>query len=200
MAKFTTLSARCVPVNQNNIDTDQIIPARFLKGTSKVGLGEKLFYDWRYDKNDQPRPEFTLNQPAYQEAQILVAPNNLGCGSSREHAPWAIKDYGIKAMIAISFADIFKNNSLKNQLLPITLPEPVVLKLLSDIECDPTLQITVDLPSQKVTIPGQGEFPFEIDSYRKKCLVDDLDDVGFTLSYMDTVQAYEAEHIAYSVK
>ncbi|MEB3286636.1 MAG: 3-isopropylmalate dehydratase small subunit [Vampirovibrionales bacterium] len=200
MAKFTTLTARCAPMNLNNIDTDQIIPARFLKGTSKVGLGDKLFHDWRYDASGNPRPEFALNQPQYKGAEVLVAPHNLGCGSSREHAPWAIKDFGFKAMIAISFADIFKNNSLKNQLLPIALPEPVVLKLLSDIEADATLSVSIDLPAQTVSIPNQGAFPFSIDPYRKKCLVDDLDDIGFTLSYLDTIKAFETTHEAYAIQ
>lgn len=199
--KFTTLTACCVPMNLNNVDTDQIIPARFLKGTSKAGLGQKLFNDLRYLKDGSPNPEFILNQPQYKNAEILVAPHNLGCGSSREHAPWALKDYGFKAMIAISFADIFKNNSAKNQLLPVALPEPVVLKLLEDIERNPNLEVSIDLPSQTVKIPGQPDQHFEVDPYRKRCLVDGLDDVGYTLTHQADIATFEAEsnHVAYPV-
>lgn len=185
---FSVLTATCAPMGLNNIDTDQIIPARFLKGTSKVGLGEKAFFDLR------TQPDFVLNNPAYKNAEIIVAPHNFGCGSSREHAPWAIRDLGIKAMIAISFADIFKNNSLKNGLLPVALSEPVVLKLLSDLDKDPTLQVTIDLPNQTVKIPGQPDQSFEIDPYRKTCLIQGLDDIGYTLSHLSEIEAFEKTH------
>lgn len=196
MEKFTVLTATCVPINQNNVDTDQIIPARFLKVTTKQGLGENLFRDLRYGPDGSPKPDFPLNQPQYAGAKILVAPHNFGCGSSREHAPWALKDYGIRAMIAVSFADIFKNNSLKNGLLPIELPEPAVLKLLADVEADPAMEVTVNLPDQTVTIPGQPVQSFEIDPYRKKCLMEGLDDVGYTMSHMPDVEAFEKTHEA----
>lgn len=191
MNKITTITSRCIPLNRNNVDTDQIIPARFLKGTSKTGLGEKLFYDWRYLESGSPNPEFPLNNPRY-SGSILVSANNFGCGSSREHAPWALKDYGFQAIIAISFADIFRNNSLKNQLLTIILPEPVVMKLLDDIEQNPELQVKIDLPSQTVQLPNQPDQHFDVDPYRKKCLMEGLDDVGYTLSHLQEIEKYEA--------
>lgn len=191
--RVTVITSRCVPLNRNNVDTDQIIPARFLKGTTKAGLGEKLFYDWRYLEDGSPNPAFVLNNPRY-SGHVLVAAHNFGCGSSREHAPWALKDYGFQVILAISFADIFRNNSLKNQLLPIPLPEPVILKLLEDIETDPSLTVTVDLPSQTVQIPGQPEQRFEVDPYRKKCLMEGLDDIGYTLSHGADIERYEASY------
>ena len=191
--RVTVISSTCVPLNRNNVDTDQIIPARFLKGTTKAGLGEKLFYDWRYLENGSPNPEFALNNPRY-SGSVLVSAHNFGCGSSREHAPWALKDYGFQVILAISFADIFRNNSLKNQLLPIPLPEPVMLKLLDDIERDPSLTVTVDLPNQTVQIPGQPEQRFDVDPYRKQCLLEGLDDIGYTLSHVADIERYEAAH------
>ena len=191
--KINTLSSTCVPLNRNNVDTDQIIPARFLKGTTKSGLGKNLFYDWRYLADGQPNPEFPLNNPRY-KGSILVAAHNFGCGSSREHAPWALKDYGFSVILAISFADIFRNNALKNQLLPIPLPEAVLMNLLAAIEQDPSLTVAVDLPNQTVNIPGQPLQRFEVDPYRKTCLMEGLDDIGYTLQHMDAIQAYEAVH------
>jgi len=191
--KINTLSSTCVPLNRNNVDTDQIIPARFLKGTTKSGLGKNLFYDWRYLADGQPNPEFPLNNPRY-KGSILVAAHNFGCGSSREHAPWALKDYGFSVILAISFADIFRNNALKNQLLPIPLPEAVLMNLLAAIEQDPSLTVAVDLPNQTVNIPGQPLQRFEVDPYRKTCLMEGLDDIGYTLQHMDAIQAYEAAH------
>lgn len=189
---FKTLTSNAVPLNRNNIDTDQIIPARFLKGTQKTGLGEKLFHDWRYLPDGKPNPDFPLNRPQYVGARILVAADNFGCGSSREHAPWALKDYGFQAIIAISFADIFKNNAAKNHLLPVALPEDTVMTLLSRIEeKEPNLRITIDLQHQTVHIPNLGEFAFEIDSYRKECLLKGLDDIGYTLSRLPEIEAYE---------
>ncbi|HEY9744609.1 MAG TPA: 3-isopropylmalate dehydratase small subunit [Oculatellaceae cyanobacterium] len=192
-SKITIIQSSCIPLNRNNVDTDQIIPARFLKGTGKAGLGEKAFYDWRYLEDGSPNLDFPLNNPRY-SGSILVAAHNFGCGSSREHAPWALRDYGFQAVIAISFADIFRNNSLKNQLLPIPLPESVVLKLLSDIEQDPSLQVTIDLPNQTVKIPGQPDQHFVVDPYRKQCLMEGLDDIGYTLSHLADIEAYEAKH------
>ena len=191
--QISTMTSTCVPLNQNNVDTDQIIPARFLKGTTKTGLGKNLFFDWRYLPDGAPNPAFSLNNPRYQGA-ILVAAHNFGCGSSREHAPWALKDYGFKVILAVSFADIFRNNALKNQLLPIPLPEPVILALFEAIEADPALSVTVDLATQTVSIPGQAPHSFEVDPYRKKCLMEGLDDIGFTLQQAPAIAAYEAAH------
>jgi 3-isopropylmalate/(R)-2-methylmalate dehydratase small subunit len=191
--KISTLSSTCVPLNLNNVDTDQIIPARFLKGTTKAGLGKSLFYDWRYLPAGQPNPEFPLNNPRY-SGSILVAAHNFGCGSSREHAPWALKDYGFEVILAVSFADIFRNNALKNQILPIPLPEPVIMSLLDAIDADPALSVTVDLASQSVSIPVQPTQHFDLDPYRKKCLMEGLDDIGYTLQHLDAIQAYEAAH------
>ncbi len=188
--KINQISSSCIPLNRNNVDTDQIIPARFLKGTTKTGLGEKLFYDWRYEADGSRKPDFPLNNVRY-SGSILLAAHNFGCGSSREHAPWALKDYGFQAVIAISFADIFRNNSLKNQLLTIALPEPVVLKLLDDVEQNPAIAVTIDLANQTVQIPGQPEQRFEIDPYRKQCLLDGLDDIGYTLSHLKAIEVFE---------
>jgi 3-isopropylmalate/(R)-2-methylmalate dehydratase small subunit len=188
--KITTVTSTCVPLNRNNVDTDQIIPARFLKGTTKTGLGATLFHDWRYDAQGQPRPDFVLNDTRY-GGSILVAAHNFGCGSSREHAPWALKDYGFRAIIAISFADIFRNNALKNQLLAVALPEEAVMALLEAIDKNPGLSVTVDLPNQAVHIQEQPEQRFEVDPYRKKCLVEGLDDIGYTLHHLSEIEAYE---------
>ncbi|MEM0951739.1 MAG: 3-isopropylmalate dehydratase small subunit [Cyanobacteria bacterium P01_H01_bin.74] len=213
--KISVLTSAAIPLNLNNIDTDQIIPARFLKGTTKTGLGEKLFYDLRYTHSGEPVEGFVLNQPRYQRyqkknyssdfPQILVSGHNFGCGSSREHAPWALRDYGIQVILAISFADIFKNNALKNQLLPIALPESVIFDLLSAIEESPDLKITVDLPNQSVQISALSSLDtqtpnastqfltqsFTIDPFRKKCLLDGLDDIQYTLTHNDKILAYE---------
>jgi 3-isopropylmalate/(R)-2-methylmalate dehydratase small subunit len=189
--KLTTITGTCVPLNRNNIDTDQIIPARFLKGTSKVGLGKNLFQDWRYDDAGQPLPDFVLNNPVY-GGPILVAVHNFGCGSSREHAPWALKDYGFQAIIAISFADIFCNNALKNSLLTVALPESAVLRLLDDIAATPSTKVSIDLAAQSVDLPHQTAQRFEIDPYRKQCLLNGLDDIGYALSQASAIEAYEA--------
>lgn len=191
--KLSTIQSTCVPLNRNNVDTDQIIPARFLKGTTKTGLGQKLFFDWRYLEDGSPNPEFTLNNPKY-TGSVLVSAHNFGCGSSREHAPWALKDYGFQVILAISFADIFRNNSLKNQLLTIPLAEDVIMPLLAAIEADPAIQVHVDLASQTVKIPGQADQKFDIDPYRKQCLMEGLDDIGYTLSHLNSIEVYEAAH------
>lgn len=186
-----SLTGTCVPLNRNNIDTDQIIPARFLKGTTKTGLGKRLFQDWRYEgDNDTPVADFVLNDSRY-SGPILVAAHNFGCGSSREHAPWALKDYGFQAVLAISFADIFRNNALKNGLLTIALPEPVIMRLLADVEASPALEVVIDLPSQSVTLPNQPAHPFTMDPYRKQCLLEGLDDIGYALSRAGDIDAYE---------
>lgn len=192
---FNTLTSTCVPLNLNNVDTDQIIPARFLKVTVKSGLGQSLFCDWRYNADGTPKPDFPLNMPQYAGARILVAAHNFGCGSSREHAPWALSNYGIKAILAVSFADIFKNNAMKNQLLPVALPEPVIMKLLTAVEADPTLEVTVDLEHQTVTAPGFDPQSFEIDPFRKECLLEGVDDIGYTLGHLDRIQQFENAHV-----
>ncbi|WP_373533295.1 3-isopropylmalate dehydratase small subunit [Vampirovibrio sp.] len=191
--KITRLQSTCVPLNQNNVDTDQIIPARFLKGTTKTGLGQKLFYDLRYLENGAPNPDFVLNNPKF-SGSVLVAAHNFGCGSSREHAPWALKDYGFQAILAVSFADIFCNNSLKNQVLTIALPEPIIMRLLESIEADPSLSVGIDLALQTVQIPGQADQGFEIDPYRKQCLLEGLDDIGYTLSRQTAIEVFERTH------
>lgn len=192
--KFTTLTSKCLPFNQNNVDTDQIIPARFLKVTTKAGLGDNLFYDLRYNDDGSEKGNFILNQSQYKGSKILVAPHNFGCGSSREHAPWSLVDYGFRAMIAVSFADIFKNNSLKNGLLPVELPEAVVTKLLDRIEENPDLEITIDLPNQQVLIPDEQPQSFEVDAFRKTCLTEGLDDIGYTLKHTNAIETYETAH------
>ena len=191
MDAFTTLDATAIAFYKDDIDTDQIIPARFLTGTTKTGLGQKLFYDWRYDANGQVMPTSPFDQPQNKGAQILVGGHNFGCGSSREHAPWSLKDFGFRAVIAISFADIFYNNALKNAVLPVALPESVVKPLADAILADPTLRIHIDLASQTVTLLGSGAHSFEINAYRKTCLLQGMDDVDFVLSHLPKVEAYE---------
>ncbi len=186
---FKSFSSPCVPLNIENIDTDQIIPARFLKGTTRSGLGKNLFNDWRYLSDNKPNPEFVLNNPRY-SGQILVAEDNFGCGSSREHAPWALTDYGFQAIISSSFADIFKNNALKNSLLPIVLEPSIVKDLLNKIEAEPALTVHIDLENQTVTTHN-ATFSFEIDSFRKQCLLQGTDDIGYTLNHLNDIKAYE---------
>jgi 3-isopropylmalate/(R)-2-methylmalate dehydratase small subunit len=192
--------SRCVPLNRDHVDTDQIMPARFLKVTSKEGLGKQCFADWRYlEDGVTPNPDFVLNQPTFAHARILVAGQNFGCGSSREHAPWGLVDYGFDAIIASGFADIFKNNALKNGLLPITLPEAVVKELRDDVVDNPKLTIEVDVESQLLQIPGMGTFEFELDPFWKACLINGLDQVGYTLRFDEQIKAFEATHPLYSV-
>lgn len=193
MDAFTTLTARALPFLKDDIDTDQIIPARFLTVTTKTGLGQKLFYDWRYDESGAVKTDSPFDNTPYDGAQILIGGHNFGCGSSREHAPWALKDYGIRAIIAVSFADIFYNNSLKNFLLPVALPASVVAQLTNVVTQEPGSVITLDLASQTVSLPGNlGEHTFEINAFRKTCLLNGLDDVAYVLSHMPKIEAYEA--------
>src|ERR1700739_4150337 len=170
--------SRLVPLPINNVDTDQIIPARFLKTISKQGLDRQLFYDWRYDAQGNPKPEFILNTPRGQNAQILLAGDNFGCGSSREHAPWALTQFGFRAVISTSFADIFKQNSLKNSLLPIVVPADVHAKLFALPE-DATIK--VDLATQSITLPGGQSVEFAVDSFSKTCLLEGIDELGWIL-------------------
>ncbi len=191
MTPITVIQSSLTPLNRSDVDTDQIIPARFLKGTVKTGLGEKLFHDLRYLPNGSANPEFILNRPQYQGSKILIAFHNFGCGSSREHAPWALKDYGFQAVLAVSFADIFKNNALKNGLLTIALPETVILHLLQEASSKPEQTLKIDLPSQTVTLPSGKTEHFDIDPYRKRCLVEGLDDIGFTLGFAKEIASFE---------
>ena len=198
MEKFTVHKGLVVPLDRANVDTDAIIPKQYLKSVKKSGFGPTLFDDWRYKKAGEPgmdhslrdiNPDFVLNQPQYQGASILIARENFGCGSSREHAVWALTDYGIKTVIAPSYADIFFNNSFKNGLLPVILSEAVVDKLFSEI--DNGYELIIDLEQQKVITPTDEAFSFEVDSFRKHCLLNGLDDIGLTLQYADDIRAYE---------
>jgi 3-isopropylmalate/(R)-2-methylmalate dehydratase small subunit len=192
MPQFTTLSSRLVALPIDNIDTDQIIPARYLKVTDKAGLGEGLFSDWRYRPDGTPRLEFVLNRPENYGAQILLAGDNFGCGSSREHAPWALVGYGFRAIISTSFADIFRNNALKNGLLPICVDAGTHARLLKIVENTPTLELTVDLAAQTLTLPGGEAIIFPVDSFAKTCLLNGIDELGYLLSFSDKITAYES--------
>lgn len=185
-----------VAIPTENIDTDQIIPARFLKTISKVGLGVNLFADWRYDENSQPKPEFPLNLPEAQGANILLAGDNFGCGSSREHAPWSLMDWGFRAVISTSFADIFRNNALKNGLLPVIVDEDTHRQLLSLVEEDPATQVAVDLEAQTLTLPDGRSVQFPIDTFSKTCMLEGVDQLGYLLKQAEAVAAYEAAHPA----
>jgi 3-isopropylmalate/(R)-2-methylmalate dehydratase small subunit len=192
MEKFTPFESRMVLILRDNIDTDQIIPARFLKTISKVGLGDQLFYDWRYDAEGKPRPDFVLNQPAAKSCQVLLAGDNFGCGSSREHAPWALTQYGFRAVISTSFADIFKGNSLKNSLLPIVVPADVHAELMKN----PDAPVKVDLASQTLTLASGRKVEFPVDGFPKHCLLEGIDELGYIQQQEPAIAAYEAAHLA----
>lgn len=195
MKPFTNFRSRLVPLAINNIDTDQIIPARFLKTTSKEGLDRQLFCDWRYDAQGNPKPDFILNQPRVAGAQVLLAGDNFGCGSSREHAPWALDQYGFRAIIAPSFADIFYNNCFKNGLLPIVLTESQVDKLFNETYAFNGFKLTVDLERQ-VVLTGDGtQYPFEVPGFRKFCLLNGFDDIALTLRHADKIKQFENERL-----
>ena len=196
MNPFTTLTSHMVAIPTENIDTDQIIPARFLKTISKAGLGVNLFADWRYDENGQPKPEFQLNQPEVQGANILLAGDNFGCGSSREHAPWSLMDWGFRAVISTSFADIFRNNALKNGLLPVIVDESTHRQLLSLVEEDPATQVAIDLEKQELTLPDGRSVTFPVDNFSKSCMLEGVDQLGYLLKQAEHVAAYEAAHPA----
>ena len=193
MAQFTTLTARLVPLPVDNIDTDQIIPARYLKTTDKSGLGSGLFADWRYQADGSFRLDFPLNDQRYAGAQILVAGDNFACGSSREHAPWALVDYGFRAVISTSFADIFRNNSLKNGLLPIIVDASVHAAILHWVTDDPNCELTIDLESQQVRLPDGRQASFPIDAFSKKCLLNGIDELGYLLSFREQVAMFETQ-------
>jgi len=192
MEKFTTLTGVAAPLPLINVDTDMIIPKQFLKTIARTGLGKSLFFEMRYDDEGREIDDFVLNRPAYRKAQILVAGDNFGCGSSREHAPWALLDFGIRCVIATSFADIFYNNCFKNGILPIVLPQEDVDKLMDDAERGANAVITVDLENQTIRGPDGGEISFEVDAHRKRCLIEGLDDIGLTLEKADAIDDYEA--------
>ena len=191
MKKLTTLTTTCVPLNVEAVDTDQIIPARFLKTTNREGFGKNLFRDWRYDTADQPKPDFVLNNPTY-SGQVLVAGKNFGCGSSREHAAWAIADYGFRAVVSPFFADIFKGNALNNGVLPIQVSEAFVAALFAEIEKNSKVEVHIDLPAQKITIGSTGQSEqFDINDYKKTCFINGYDDIDYLLSIKEKIEAYE---------
>ena len=193
MDKFTTLTGVAAPLPITNIDTDMIIPKQFLKTIKRTGLGKSLFFEMRYGEDGTPNPDFVLNQPSWQNAQILVAGDNFGCGSSREHAPWALLDFGIRCVISTSFADIFYNNCFKNGILPIKLPQEDVDKLMDDARRGANATVTVDLEAQEINGPDGGVIKFDIDPFRKHCLLNGLDDIGLTLEKQDAITAYESK-------
>jgi len=191
MKKFEKLTSRVVPLPIENIDTDQIIPARFLKATTREGFGDNLFRDWRFDSDNQPKADFVMNDPTY-SGKILVAGKNFGCGSSREHAAWAIQDYGFDVVISSFFADIFKGNALNNGVLPITVPDAFLEKIFETIFANPNAALTVDLEAQTVTINDTGDsFEFEINPYKKSCLINGYDDIDFILSHKAEIVKFE---------
>ena len=192
MEKFTPFESKMVIIARDNIDTDQIIPARFLKTISKVGLGDQLFCDWRYDAEGKPKPDFMLNQPEAKACQVLLAGDNFGCGSSREHAPWALTQYGFRAVISTSFADIFKGNSLKNSLLPIVVPADVHAELLKNTDAP----VKVDLASQTLTLPSGRKVEFPVDGFPKHCLLEGIDELGYIQQQEPAIAAFEAAHPA----
>ncbi|MGB0661025.1 MAG: 3-isopropylmalate dehydratase small subunit [Mangrovicoccus sp.] len=193
MDKFTKLTGVAAPMPLMNIDTDMIIPKQFLKTIKRSGLGVNLFDEMRYDSDGKEIEDFVLNKPAYREAQIIVAGDNFGCGSSREHAPWALLDFGIRCVISTSFADIFYNNCFKNGILPIVLPQEDVDKLMDDAQRGSNAVISVDLEAQVITGPDGGEVSFEVDAHRKHCLLNGLDDIGQTLEKVSSIDAFEAK-------
>ena len=200
MDKFTTISAIVAPLDRANVDTDAIIPKQFLKSIKRSGFGPNLFDEWRYLDHGEPgrdnsgrplNPDFVLNKPRYQGARILLARKNFGCGSSREHAPWALEDYGFRVIIAPSFADIFFNNCFKNGILPIVLSEEIVDQLFREVEQQEGYQLTVDLEKQVILRPNGESIAFDVDGFRKHCLLNGLDDIGLTLQHVDAIRAYE---------
>jgi 3-isopropylmalate/(R)-2-methylmalate dehydratase small subunit len=205
MRAFTVHKGLVAPMDRENVDTDAIIPKQFLKSIRKTGFGPNLFDEWRYldhgepgqdPASRKPNPDFVLNQQRYQGASVLLARQNFGCGSSREHAPWAIEQYGFRALIAPSFADIFFNNCFKNGLLPIVLPEATVARLFDEVTAFPGYELTIDLERQVIVKPQGEEIPFDVQPFRKYCLLNGLDDIGLTLRHKDEIAAYEAQRLA----
>jgi 3-isopropylmalate/(R)-2-methylmalate dehydratase small subunit len=192
MEKFIAFTSRLAALPIDNIDTDQIIPARFLKSTSKAGFGDQLFYDWRYDADGNPKPDFILNKPEGRAAHVLLSGDNFGCGSSREHAPWALLQYGFRAVISTSFADIFRGNSLKNSLLPIAIPYEAHKALLAAVAANPAATVTVDLATESLTLPDGSSVTFPIDQFAKHCMLEGIDELGYILQQEDAIAAYES--------
>jgi 3-isopropylmalate/(R)-2-methylmalate dehydratase small subunit len=190
--KFQTIESKTVVNAADNIDTDQIIPARYLKAISKDGLGEGLFRDWRYNPDGTPKPDFPLNKPEAKGAEILVAGDNFGCGSSREHAPWALTQYGFRAVISTSFADIFRGNALKNSLLPIIVPPEAHRALFEALGKDPSAKVTVDLANQTLTLPDGSKVSFPIDEFAKHCMLEGVDELGYILQQQAAISEYES--------
>jgi 3-isopropylmalate/(R)-2-methylmalate dehydratase small subunit len=204
MQAFTVHKGLVAPMDRENVDTDAIIPKQFLKSIARTGFGPNLFDEWRYlDKGEpgqdpasrRPNPDFVLNSPRYQGASVLIARRNFGCGSSREHAPWALDQYGFRAILAPSFADIFFSNCFKNGLLPIVLPEEQIARLFDEVKGFVGYSLTIDLPRQVVIKPDGSELPFEVQPFRKYCLVNGFDDIGLTLRHADKIKAFEAERL-----
>ncbi|MFN8282300.1 MAG: 3-isopropylmalate dehydratase small subunit [Chitinophagales bacterium] len=194
MKKFTTIQSTAVPLNMEDVDTDQIIPARFLKSTTREGFGDNLFRDWRYNADNTIKEDFVLNNPTY-NGKILVVGKNFGCGSSREHAAWAIHDYGFKVVVSSFFADIFKNNALNNGLLPVVVSPDFLQQIFSEIEKDPTTEIKVDLEKQEIEIAStQEKENFDINPYKKTCLLNGYDDIDYLLSLKDKIETFEKSH------
>ncbi|MEA4907191.1 MAG: 3-isopropylmalate dehydratase small subunit [Anaerolineaceae bacterium] len=193
MNPFTTLTARAVVMPVDDIDTDQIIPARFLKVTDKIGLGASLFADWRYESDGAPKTDFVLNQPQSEGAQILVAGRNFGCGSSREHAPWALMGYGFRSVVSTSFADIFRNNALKNGLLPVTVDAETYQNLIDMLQELPNATLTVDLAQQRLVLPTGESVSFPVDEFSKTCLLNGVDELGYLLNLEPEIAAYESQ-------
>ena len=191
MEKFTSLTSVAAPLPMINVDTDMIIPKQFLKTIKRTGLGKSLFYEMRYDEAGKENPDFVLNKPSYRNAKILVAGDNFGCGSSREHAPWALLDFGVRCVISTSFADIFYNNCFKNGILPVVISPGDLAKLMDDAERGANATLTVDLEAQEIRGPDGGVVRFDIDPFRKKCLIEGLDDIGLTMQKADKIQAFE---------
>ncbi|MDR0217214.1 MAG: 3-isopropylmalate dehydratase small subunit [Comamonas sp.] len=206
MQKFTVHKGLVAPMDRENVDTDAIIPKQFLKSIKKTGFGPNLFDEWRYldqpgqpgvpEADRKPNPDFVLNQPRFKGASILIARKNFGCGSSREHAPWALDQYGFRAILAPSFADIFFNNSFKNGLLPIALPEATIDLLFHEVQAFPGYELTIDLERQVIVRPQGEEIPFDVIAFRKYCLLNGFDDIGLTMRHADKIKAFEAERLA----
>jgi 3-isopropylmalate/(R)-2-methylmalate dehydratase small subunit len=194
--RYETFTSRVIPLPIENVDTDQIIPARFLKTTEKSGLADALFNDWRYDEDGRPRPQFVINQPEMQGRQVLLAGDNFGCGSSREHAPWALTSWGVRSVLSTSFADIFRNNALKNGLLPVVVDPDTHRQLFEMVAADPDLEVTVDLETQRVHLPGDLDIPFEVDPFARQMLLAGTDEIGWMVERLPAVQAWESTHPA----
>jgi len=193
MKKFETFTSRIVPLPIDNIDTDQIIPARFLKTISKVGLGDQLFNDWRYTESGEPNPDFILNQERAKGAEVLLAGDNFGCGSSREHAHWALTQFGFRTVISTSFADIFRGNSTKNGLLPVIVPKDAHQELFAALEADPDAKVVVDLAVQAITLPSGRKVEFPVDAFARYCMLEGVDELGYILKQEESIAAYEAQ-------